>query len=134
MIGATTAVTDSSSRVAKAADAANFRNIFHAAATIRKRSRAAIERAPKGAASTPGTPPHTHRGAFLKRAVLFFVDKQRNEALIGFSGQLVGDVGAVHEFGQTRRGRDYPQRPTLGPVLDAEASRLGDQWRGSIGA
>lgn len=133
MIGIQARFTDTSKRVEAAAEKANFRNLFHAAASVRKQTRESIERAPKNIASAAGSPPHTHRGQYLKRAVLFFVDAPRDEAIIGFSAARVGDVGAVHEFGERRGRAQYPKRPTLGPVLEHSASRLGDEWRGSIG-
>lgn len=132
--GATTQLDDKSRDVLRAADKGNYRNLGHAAASLRKASAASIERAPQGEASPAGRSPHTHRGSFFRRALRYFVDRQRQEALVGFQHSTIGDVGAVHEFGEERGGVDFPERPTLGPALGANAGRIGDQWAGSIGS
>lgn len=126
-------ILDKSRNVERAAARGNYRNLFHAAASLRKAAARSVEKAPKGEASAPGEPPHTHRGAFLRRALRYFVDKQKQEALIGFQASKVEDVGAVHEFGEERGGVDFPERPTMLPALAENAARIGDQWRGSIG-
>ena len=132
--GATTELIDKSKDVHKAVDKANFKSLGHAAASLRKAASKSIERAPQGEASQPGEPPHTHKRVFFRRALRFDVDKQKQQAVVGFMASVIGDVGAVHEFGEQRGDIDFPERPTLGPALDANASRLGSEWAGSIGA
>lgn len=114
-------------------DKANFKNLGHAAASLRKAAAKSIERAPQGEASAAGQPPHTHKGAFFRRALRYDVDKQKQTAVVGFRHSVIGDVGAVHEFGESRGSETFPERPTLGPALDANAARLGSEWAGSIG-
>ncbi len=119
--------------VLKQADKANFKNLTHAAASIRKLAASSITRAPKGKHSQKGRPPHTHRGAFFRRALRWYVEKQIEVALIGFAHSVIGEVGALHEFGESRGGIDFPKRPTLAPALKQAAPRLGDHWQGTIG-
>lgn len=133
-VGATTELIDKSKDVAKAVDQAAYKNLGHAAASLRKAAATSIDRAPQGEASPAGQPPHTHTGAHFRRALRFAVDKQKQTAVVGFLHSMIGDVGAVHEFGESRGKETFPERPTLGPALDANASRLGGEWAGSIGS
>lgn len=125
--------TNKQREVQNAVDKGVFKNLGHMAASVRKMIVAVIGRAPKGSASPEGGPLYTHKGAFLRRAVRFDVDRQQEDAVIGFQASKVGDVAAVHEFGETRKGTRYPKRPTLGVALDKVAPRLGGVWQGSIG-
>src|SRR4051794_16915219 len=56
-----------------------FRNFTHAAASISKDVKSTLESA--AGPSSPGTPPHTHKGAFLRRAIRYAAD--RDGAVIG---------------------------------------------------
>ena len=134
MFGIQTKFTDESKNVKKATDTGVFRNLFHMAASLRKTAASLITTAPQAVPSPPGRPPFTHSRAFFRRALRFDVDKKKQDAIVGFRSSIIGDVGAVHEFGE-RRGRvTFPKRPTLGPALDLAAPRIGDVWRGSIGS
>ena len=134
MFGVQTKFTDKSSNVRRAADKGIFRNLFHASASIRKLAASLIRSAPSSEPSDPGEPPHTHRRAWYRRALRFDVNSQKQDAVIGFRASVIGDVGAVHEFGEERGGVKFPKRPTLGPALEQTAPRIGVQWKGSIGA
>ena len=132
----------------RAVKSAKYRNFGHAAASIRKTARASIENAPSGSrrgvrrrkgkivararagASRPGQPPHTRRGA-LRNAILYDVNER--SAIIGPRLSRIGQSGAVHEFGEIYKGTDYPERPYMGPALQASLGRFLDSWRGSIG-
>ncbi len=120
--------------VLKAADEANFKNIGHFAASVRKAAASRIVRAPKGKASTRGQSPHTHRGMFFKRAIRFAINKQKQEALVGFQHSIIGEVGALHEFGESRGKVSFPKRPTMEPALEQSAPRMGNHWQGTIGS
>lgn len=133
MFGFSFQFIDKTKDLKKAVDDTAFRNQFHAAASIRKTAAQSIERAPQGQPSSAGSPPHTHRRVFYRRALAFHVDKQKQEALIGFRHSVIGDVGAVHEFGNERGGVRYPERPTLGPALEASLGRIAGQWKASLG-
>ncbi len=77
---------------------ANFRNLGHAAAVIRKAARRSIHKRKK--ASTPGRPPHTQTRN-LPRAVLYAVTRDREFAVVGPSsrfGRRIHKVAALHEF------------------------------------
>ncbi len=113
-----------------AAEKGNFNSLGHAAASISKDAKQSVKRAAQDKPSRPGTPPHTHRRVFYRRAIRFDVDKQKQEAVIGFMHSIIGTTGATHEFGLTIDGTNFPERPTIGPALDRQAARLGNNWRG----
>lgn len=129
MFGATFKLIDTSKRVTAAADKAAFKNFAHAAARISKDAKASIENAP--GPSSPGSPPHTHRGSFLRRGIRFAADKQG--AVIGPMASVVGEAGSAHEFGGEFKGNDFPERPFMGPALDQNLDRFAGEWAGSIG-
>ncbi len=130
MFGLTVQVDDQTKRVADAADTTTFRNLGHAAASIRKTAMAEITNAE--GPSEPGTPPHSRRGQ-LRRAIKFDVDKASETAVIGPEASIVGEAGAAHEFGGEFRGQDYPERPFMEPALEANVDRFASEWAGSIG-
>lgn len=130
MLGLTVKVEDTTKRVTDAAEKATFRNFAHAAARISKDAKASL--ITSAGPSSPGSPPHTHKGAFLRRAVRFAADK--TSAVIGPMASIVDDAGAAHEFGGGFRGQDYPERPFMGPALEKSIPRLGPDWAGSIGS
>lgn len=120
--------------VLKAAKDATFRNLGHAAASIRKAAIASIK--PGAGPSSPGTPPHTQtskgkKRGVLPRAIAYAVEGET--AVIGPRKSVAGISGAAHEHGGTFRGQSYPQRRFMGPALDAAAPRIGSQWAGTIG-
>lgn len=82
--------------------------------------------------SPPGRPPRTKRGQ-LRRAIRYAVDRRRGEAVIGPAYDMVGTVGAAHEFGGKYRRNVYPERPFMGPALNAVIDQIPRQFRGSIG-
>ena len=123
-------------KVAKAMEKANFRNLGHAAASLRKRVIESVKDSPLP--SRPGRPPNTRRGA-LRRAVVYKVDQDGEAAIIGARYSRFGEAGKFHEFGGTRKGKDYiatvlPPRPFMGPALEASSDRLAAEWSSSIGA
>lgn len=131
MIGLKVKTENTMQRVRDAANKAAFKNFRHAAASISKDMKASIEKAPQGEASEAGEPPHTHRGQFLKRAVRWDADDKG--AVIGPIASIVGEAGAVHEFGEVYHGVDYPERPFAGPTLERAIPRIAGEWAGSIG-
>lgn len=137
-----TKTVDETAKVAKAVEKAAYRNFGHGAASISKDVKSTLEKAE--GPSEEGQPPHTHKGVFLRRAVRYAADKEG--AVIGPRESVVGDVGAVHEFGEVRddlidtesKGvvlviRDYPKRPFMFPGLERGAPRFAEEWRGSVG-
>jgi len=80
--------------------------------------------------SAPGTPPHTHRRAFLRRAILYAADAEG--AVIGPRASVVGTAGQAHEFGGQYGDEVFPQRPFMRPALDKNLDRFANEWRGSV--
>lgn len=125
--------------VEKAAKEAGFRNISHAAASIRKTEIESIK--PGDEPSPPGTPPHTKtsvtksgkvRKGKLPRAIAYFVDPDKQEAIVGPRFSIVGLAGWVHEFGEEYKGEDYPERPFAAPALAGNIDRFAGSFAGSI--
>lgn len=140
MIGINAQITDNSQAVVKAADAATFRNLGHAAASIRKDAIASI--IPSDQPSKPGAPPHTRRRVTkkgkqlkgqLQRAITYDQDRANKNAVIGPRASVVGESGAAHEFGQSYKGDSFPERSFMGPALEANLTRFASDWAGSIG-
>ena len=128
MIEVKVEVVDKTDEVKKAAERAAFKNLGHAAASIRKTAIASIETSPEP--SEAGRPPHTRRGR-AKKAVQYFSDKQ--SAVVGFAASVIGTGMEPHEHGRPRGENEYPERPTMGPALEANVDRFADKWKGSIG-
>jgi phage gpG-like protein len=130
----TSAITNELQNVATAMDKANFRNLGHAAASLRKRARESMQQSPN--ASPPGSPPNTRRKQ-LPNAIVFAADE--HSALIGPRWSRVGEAAAVHEFGGTREAKKfvmtqhYPPRPYMGPALEESVSRFHAEWHNSLG-
>lgn len=129
MFGIQAVIQDMTDRVVKAAKKAGFRNFGHAAASISKDMKASLVNAE--GPSAPGTPPHTHRGSHLRRAVRYAATAE--EAVIGPMASIVGESGGAHERGERYKGTDYPQRAFAGPALERGADRFAGSWAGSIG-
>ena len=115
--------------VERRAKEGSIRSLGHAAAAIRLTARRSIRRAKT--ASSPGTPPHTRRGA-LRSAILYSVEKGQQRALIGPSYEFVGPSALAHEFGGRFRGDAYPRRPFMGPALEKMEPSLPRFWAGSV--
>lgn len=118
-------------KINEAVDRAAFRNLGHAAAAIRKDVVSTLQTAP--GPSPAGSPPHTHKGAFLRRAIRFDYDKEAQEAVIGPMASIVGVAGQAHEFGGHHRGQNYPERAFMFPALERNVDRFSSEWEGSIG-
>jgi len=108
---------------------ANIQSLGHAAAAIRLVARRSIKRRKRK--SPEGQPPHTRRGQ-LKRAILYSVDKEKGQAVIGPDESIVGTAGAAHEHGGPYKGERYRKRPFMGPALEQIKPRLPKLWRGSV--
>lgn len=114
-------------RVEQAVKDANYRNFGHAAASMRKDIISTIEKAPQGVASRPGTPPNTHRRNFLTRSITY--DANRDGAVLGPRKSVVGEAGAIHEFGEG----NHPERAFMRPGLERNSDRFQKAWLDSIG-
>lgn len=109
-----------------------FRSISHAAAAIRSTARRLITRSKEP--SQPGEPVHTRRGkAKRSDAILYDADRHRDDAVIGFTHSVMDTAMGAHELGGEYKGGEFPERPTMGPALDANLVRFADEFKGSIG-
>ena len=131
MIGLRVKIIDQSRRVKRAADRASFKNLGHAAASIRKFAIKSIKRG-KGP-STPGQPPHTRGQRRLPRAIFFATERDKLSTIIGPVHSRMGIAGEAHEFGKTYLGTQFPERPFMGPALEANLPRMPSYWLHSVG-
>lgn len=130
MFGFEITIFETFNRVEKAADRAVYKNVRHAAFSIRKYIRESIKKSPQ--ASQPGEPVATRgKRGNVKNSI--FAAIERDEAIIGPRYSFVGDAMEAHEFGGRREKDIYPARPTSGPALEANMDRFAGSFRGSIG-
>lgn len=99
------------------------------AATIRKIAQRSMPR--REGASTPGTPPHTHK-RILPRAIVYDVEINYRRAVIGPAASKAGTVGGAHEHGGQYRGQDFDARPFMGPALEKAEPKMAPMWADSI--
>ena len=86
----------------------------------------------KSSVSAPaGQPPHTHKGAQLRRAVRY--DATKEDAVIGPMASIVDEAGAAHELGGEFHGQIFDERPFMEPALEKNLDRFHSDWGGSIG-
>ncbi len=158
MISVKTNLTTYLPRVQRAVKKGTFTSLTHAGRAIRKTAQQSMREA-KGP-SPPGTPPHVHTGR-LRRSILYAVDKQNDELVVGPSYNMVKRGGRppwlaqMLEYGGTfqrrltpkrkRRGRPrkgeevrtvsvtYPARPFMAPALQKNLARFHREWQGAIG-
>ena len=120
--------------VLDAAKKAEFRNLGHAAATVRRDAVASIQTGDDP--SPPGKPPHTRsrgkRRRALPRAIRFAV--AGDTAVIGPRASMIGRAAEPHEHGGAYRGQTFTRRPAMLPALQRAAPRIGSRWAGTIGA
>jgi len=109
----------------------NIESLTHAAGLVRKTAQRSIRRRKGTNYSKPGNPPKTGTGD-LRKAIVYHVDRQSEEAVIGPTANVIDGLGALHEFGgRNRRGR-YEPRPFMGPAHDTILPRLPESWRRKI--
>jgi len=133
MFGMKSKVIDEHHKVAAAARRATYRNLFHAAASIRKTAIESIERSPDP--SEEGEPPHTRgfRRGGLREAIAFEVELRDEQAVVGVDADKLGRAGEPHEHGRKYKGQEYEERPFMGPALEKNRDRFARGWAGSIG-
>jgi len=131
MIGMKATTIDETAKVEQAVDKASYRNLGHAAASIRKYAKDSIEISDEP--SQPGQPPHSRRGQ-LPASLWFAVTREQSAttALVGPRYSIVGESAWPHEHGGTYQGAKYPARPFMGPALRASLGRFRETWRGSV--
>lgn len=128
MIGLKVKVVDETKAVEKAVERAAFKNLGNAAASIRNKAIASIEKSPDP--SPPGTPIHTRAG-LARKAIRFKVEDPWT-AVVGPRASVVGGSMRPHEFGKKYKGVEYPQRPFMGPAMEESVDRFHSSWRGAV--
>ena len=80
--------------------------------------------------SPPGQPILGHRKGkgFFQRGIKYAVDKQKEDALIGFTHSQFEKIMSLHEHGL----EGYDQRPTMRPALEANVDKFHRDWKASI--
>ena len=116
-------------KIRKKAETETFKNLGHAAATLRKIARRSIRRRKRP--SPIGRPISTHTGA-AKQAILYEVDRPHGPAIIGPVASRIGPAMRYHEHGGRRGKRRLPARPVMGPAMAKIGPRLSGYWAGSI--
>lgn len=130
MFGFNVKVVETFNRVQEAADRAVYKNVRHAAFSIRKYIRESIKKSPQS--SQPGEPVATRgKRGNVKNSI--FAATEKDNAIIGPRYSFVGDAMEAHEFGKRRGENTYEARPTSGPALEANTDRFAGSFRGSIG-
>ena len=104
--------------------------LFRAGGLVRRIARNMIGRRTRKR-SKPGEAPASPTGQ-LKNSILFAVEEQRGDVIIGPSRAEIAEIGNTHEFGKKIRSRDYPERPFMGPALHAAEPQLSKIWEESI--
>lgn len=131
MFGVQTRMTATPKRVEKAKDKGAFKSFAHAAASIRKTTRASIKTRKKP--GPPGGPIRTKSGkggGLARRSVLFHTDK--TGAVIGFAASKIDQAMEAHEHGKERGDVLFPKRPTVQPALEQNLARFHREWKGAI--
>jgi hypothetical protein len=119
-------------RTGRFVSTAAYRNMEHAAASIRKDIIASIKVSDRHHPANPGQPPHT-RKRLLPRSIVYYVRPDGKYAIIGVVKDKAGTVAKAFEFGGRYKGGDYPKRPFMLPGLERGMPRFAGRWRGSIG-
>jgi len=146
MVGARARTRFDGGKVRRAAKRGSIESLGHAGAAIRLTARRRIKKAPRARGrdekgrfvsaggtipSPPGKPPHTRRGQ-LKRAIVYAVEKERQDVVVGPDYAVVGPSAMAHEHGGRFRGARYEKRPFMGPALEKVRDRLPKKWAGSV--
>jgi hypothetical protein len=129
MIAMKVRTRDDTKQVLRKAQQANIKSLGHAGGAIRLTARRSIRR--RSGPSSPGKPPHTHRG-LLKRAIGYAVEKEHDRVVVGPEQSVVGTSATAHEHGGPYKRQRYPKRPFMGPALEKIKDRLPRQWANSV--
>lgn len=111
------------------AKAGGYQSLSRSAFLIRRTAQSSIRTSRKPSAA--GRPPHTKRGR-IRKAIMYGVDRQRQEAAIGPAKHLTGTVGKAHEFGGKYKAETFKPRPFMGPALEAMRDQIPRQFEGMI--
>jgi len=112
MIGMKTGYRMDAKKVIVATRNAQAPTLARQGAYMRGIAKRLIKRFKNPATNAPaGSPPFTHTGA-LKRSIIFGVTENRQSVLIGPTAQVIGGIGATHEWG----GTEGPKRKRIRKV------------------
>jgi len=120
---------DDTKKVLDAAHRATVRALKVAGYAIFRTAQQSIQTSPKP--SAPGEPPHSRRG-LLRRAERYEVDDQAETAVIGPRFALVGTSAEAHEFGGQYKRETFQARPSIGPALQQNVSKLPAYFSGQV--
>lgn len=129
MIKINVKVIDNMEAILKKMRIAALRNLGLFGGLTRKFAQQSIKISPKY--SDPGSPPHSRKG-LLKKAIIYAVDKEAQEVVIGPSANVIADAGHPHEFGGAFRGDIYPARPFMVPAMKRTIPAMDKIWANSI--
>jgi predicted transcriptional regulator len=84
--------------------------------------------------SPPGQPILGHRKGkgFFRRGIKYSVDRQKQDAMVGFSHDVFAETMSIHEHGLSLDGKPYDKRPTMQPALEKSVDKFHRDWRASI--
>lgn len=68
----------------------------------------------------------------LKRAIIYAVDRKREEAYIGPQAGTISTIGSVHEFGKRYKKSAYPPRPFMKPAFEKVRPLIPEKFRGIL--
>lgn len=107
MIDVKVRIKSETGKVARKAKAANITSLGHGGAYIRGIAKRSIKVSKESA--PPGHQPHTRKGR-LKKSILYAVERERQDVVIGPTASAMGRIGHTHEFGgaeppKKRKGR-----------------------------
>lgn len=119
-------------RILRAIERAKQGNMRSAAFLVMQSAKDSVKRGRKRKPSPAGTPAHQHKGGW-RASIAYAMEKDGNDAVIGFRASYVDQTAAVHEKGLKEEGRQYPKRPTMVPALERNVAKFHRDWRGSIG-
>jgi hypothetical protein len=78
----------------------------------------------------PGQPILGHRKGqgFFRRGIQYSVDRQAEDAVVGFTHSQFGTIMSLHEHG----AEGYDKRPTMQPALEQNVDKFHRDWKASI--
>jgi hypothetical protein len=72
---------------------------------------------------------HRKGKGFFRRGIQYAVDRQKEDAVVGFTHAYFETTMHPHEHGT----EGFDQRPTMHPALEANIDKFHSNWRASIG-
>jgi hypothetical protein len=115
--------------VRDAVDRATLRALRRIGGRIRLTARRSIRR--REGPSSPGRPPNTQTG-FLREDILYGLDATDRSVVVGpWRSPWMNEL---HEFGGVSKSGVYPERPFMGPALEANEDQIGYEFENRVRA